>query len=285
MTISNETIGKKILSLRKQRGVTQAELGESLSISYQAVSKWERGESCPDFNTLSRIAKIFNVPIGYFEEADEEAWTQDGGQAQEVRSMVGVCVVCGKVVYDEDVGLQSPVTCKTCAENAARAEQERLARLKEEQEEAEWEERRQAEQRIQGIKDRRNKGLITGGIIGGVLFVLGLLGSFGGTVADFFDGLLGSIIIGGVLFTYISQLFWRGAVAACTLAGGHIIGTPGVIFTLDLDGVLWLIGVKLFFAVLRFVIWLFTLLICVCVGIVISPFTFFFALKRVNRGE
>lgn len=66
--MENETIGGKILALRKKKGDTQAELGAYLNISSQAVSKWERGESYPDFLTVSRLAKYFNVPLNYFEE-------------------------------------------------------------------------------------------------------------------------------------------------------------------------------------------------------------------------
>ena len=38
-------VGKQIASLRKAKGLTQNQLGERLNISFQAVSKWERGDS------------------------------------------------------------------------------------------------------------------------------------------------------------------------------------------------------------------------------------------------
>ena len=40
-----KTVGNQIAALRKEKGLTQAELGERLGISFQAVSKWERGVS------------------------------------------------------------------------------------------------------------------------------------------------------------------------------------------------------------------------------------------------
>lgn len=40
-----EKIGQQICYLRKARGLTQADLGERLGVSFQAVSKWERGET------------------------------------------------------------------------------------------------------------------------------------------------------------------------------------------------------------------------------------------------
>lgn len=45
MSIDNSSVGKQIALLRKAKNLTQAELGERLCISYQAVSKWERGVS------------------------------------------------------------------------------------------------------------------------------------------------------------------------------------------------------------------------------------------------
>ena len=38
-------IGALIAKLRKERNLTQSELGEQLGVSYKAISKWERGES------------------------------------------------------------------------------------------------------------------------------------------------------------------------------------------------------------------------------------------------
>ena len=42
---SMEEIGRKILSLRKSRNMTQVNLADKLGITYQAVSSWERGGS------------------------------------------------------------------------------------------------------------------------------------------------------------------------------------------------------------------------------------------------
>ena len=45
MAIHADKIGTQIAMLRKNAGLTQNELGERLGVSYQAVSKWERGVS------------------------------------------------------------------------------------------------------------------------------------------------------------------------------------------------------------------------------------------------
>lgn len=57
-----ENIGKMIAELRKEQGVTQEQLGQALSISAQAVSKWENG-GVPDAEMLPRVADYFRVSI------------------------------------------------------------------------------------------------------------------------------------------------------------------------------------------------------------------------------
>lgn len=58
------TIGKKIQELRKQRHMTQEELGKAVGVSTQAVSKWECGGT-PDTELLPLIADLFHVSIDY----------------------------------------------------------------------------------------------------------------------------------------------------------------------------------------------------------------------------
>lgn len=57
------TIGRKISDLRKEKGLTQEELAERLGVSAQAVSKWENDNSCPDIMLLPKIAQLFGVTI------------------------------------------------------------------------------------------------------------------------------------------------------------------------------------------------------------------------------
>ena len=59
----NETLGTNIMRLRKEAGLTQEQLANALGISYQAVSKWENGVSCPDISTLPLLADLFSVSI------------------------------------------------------------------------------------------------------------------------------------------------------------------------------------------------------------------------------
>jgi len=62
-----EIVGKRIAEGRKSKGLSQAEFAKLLSISAQAVGKWERSESLPDIFMLGAIGQIIgNTDINYF---------------------------------------------------------------------------------------------------------------------------------------------------------------------------------------------------------------------------
>lgn len=63
MAIDIGKVGLYIQDLRKKKNMTQAQLGERLSISYQAVSKWERGESLPDTAILMELSSILETTV------------------------------------------------------------------------------------------------------------------------------------------------------------------------------------------------------------------------------
>ena len=54
-------IGEKIYSLRKKYNLSQEELANELNVSRQTVSKWEVGESCPDFDKIVPLCELFGI--------------------------------------------------------------------------------------------------------------------------------------------------------------------------------------------------------------------------------
>lgn len=66
--LNTKTIGNRIAAARKKMNLSQAELAQKVSISAQAVGKWERGESLPDILTLNRLAEILSVDLNYFSD-------------------------------------------------------------------------------------------------------------------------------------------------------------------------------------------------------------------------
>ena len=276
--------GEKIASLRKAKGMTQAELGTELNVTFQAVSKWERGESYPDFDTMSRLAKLFGVPLSYFENDEDGETAATAESAQETapapapKVMLGVCKECGKTVYEgEEATTEPALVCKKCVERK-KVEAKRAA------EEADKRRKAAEQAKLDETHKIRNRGLIWSAVIIGFLLICGIIG-IATKPQDWVYTLIGMAVIIVFGYPFVAQLFWDGVIADIAFFGGKVIGMPGVIFSLDLDGVIFLVVVKILFAVIKFLIWLVTFLAAAVVAMIISPFTFPFALRELNRGE
>ena len=61
--MDNKKFGDFIKELRKEKQLTQKELGEKLNITDKAISKWERGLSFPDIAILKDLADFFDIDI------------------------------------------------------------------------------------------------------------------------------------------------------------------------------------------------------------------------------
>jgi len=66
----NINIGENIKNLRKRKEITQEDLAEYLDISFQSISKWERGDGFPDITMLPDLADFFNISIDELIGAD-----------------------------------------------------------------------------------------------------------------------------------------------------------------------------------------------------------------------
>lgn len=61
--MKTEKVAEQIAELRKNKGLTQSELGERLGVTFQAVSRWERGETLPDITLLPDLANVLQTSI------------------------------------------------------------------------------------------------------------------------------------------------------------------------------------------------------------------------------
>lgn len=55
--------GEKLTKLRKQKGLSQEELGYELNVTRQTVSKWELGQTTPEMEKLVEMSKVFGVTV------------------------------------------------------------------------------------------------------------------------------------------------------------------------------------------------------------------------------
>ena len=67
-------LGEKLQQLRKQSGLSQEQLAAQLTVSRQAVSKWELDETMPDTENVVQLSRLFGVSCDYLlrDEVDEQ---------------------------------------------------------------------------------------------------------------------------------------------------------------------------------------------------------------------
>lgn len=70
------TLGNNIKNVREKHKETQKDLANHLFISFQSVSKWEKGETTPDVYTLVKIAQHYNVSLNYLLGIDTEGYNK-----------------------------------------------------------------------------------------------------------------------------------------------------------------------------------------------------------------
>ena len=108
-------IGDLIVKKRKERGLTQAELGTMLGISGKAISKWERGLSKPCEEHLEKLVALLGLPVESTITAEGKENSQRTTFLSTVRkeftrilatgAMIGVCVcnLAGTISTDSTV--------------------------------------------------------------------------------------------------------------------------------------------------------------------------------------
>ena len=65
-------IGQRIYKIRQQKNITQEQLAKDLSISRQAVSKWESGKAIPDIENLMYISSLYDVSLDELIKGDNK---------------------------------------------------------------------------------------------------------------------------------------------------------------------------------------------------------------------
>ena len=81
-------LADKIIRLRKKNGWSQEELAEKMSVSRQAVSKWESAQTVPDLEKILMLGDLFGVTTDYLlkDEIESEEFSS-GGEDSAVRRL------------------------------------------------------------------------------------------------------------------------------------------------------------------------------------------------------
>jgi DNA-binding XRE family transcriptional regulator/desulfoferrodoxin (superoxide reductase-like protein) len=97
-----DKVGRLILGLRKEKGLTQKQLADAMNISDKTISKWERGLGCPDISLLHELSEILKVNIEKILLGDLEPNITDGGNMKRVKFYV--CPTCGNIMTSTGEG-------------------------------------------------------------------------------------------------------------------------------------------------------------------------------------
>ncbi len=89
-------IGGLIRQLRQQQGLTQAQLAERLGVSDKAVSKWERGQGCPELSLLAALSEALAVDMEALLAGDLGENPEIGGNMRKLQFYV--CPKCGNIL-------------------------------------------------------------------------------------------------------------------------------------------------------------------------------------------
>ena len=76
-------IGPKIRELRLNAGLTQKNLADMLYVTYQAVSRWEKGDTEPSFDTLKKMCEVFNCSLDEIFEIDKSTFSKPTNDNQD----------------------------------------------------------------------------------------------------------------------------------------------------------------------------------------------------------
>ena len=287
------TLGEKLSQYRRTSGMTQQELGERLNISAQAISKWENDLSEPDISTLKKLSELFDISMAELldiEDKKEEEEKQEEKQEEtppavtkedvenittEIKEVVaekinsnktlGFCTDCGATVTEGNYGVTTPkVLCYNC--HKKRKDEELNRTLAQEHNKSR-------------MRFKRNASIITGICIGLAALIASII---------CFDnkgtGVVAGIVLGYMSFAFTAQMFFDGVVRNIFLdMAEKSIHFPGLIFTFDLDGFLWLIGMKILFGILGFLGAILFALLGFIIAFVCAPFVYPFSLASQNK--
>ena len=129
---------------------------------------------------------------------------------------------------------------------------------------------------------RRIHSFVWGGLAAVFFIVMGIMGASENT-----GTLIGCLVLAVLSFAFISCLILDNNFVLDMVGGVFSWGfvqMPGLMFTLDLDGIIWLLTVKLIFWILGIVLAILCGLLALTLGLIVSPFVYPFAIIKNIKG-
>lgn len=243
--------GKVIARLRKEKGMTQSELAEKLYLSPQAVSKWENDLSEPDLKTLEKLSEIFDKPVDVFFGKESSSTLKDKEVVETDLSVNGFkCTVCEETMDERFIFQKYPkIVCEICHNKKVK------------------------EIKLEFNRKKIKKTYIKYGVIAVIVTILIMvIGIVGG--AKVLEAILGSLLIGVVTFSLLVDFEHVGPAYSVFEFFNRGISLPGVIFSLSIDGIIFLIVVKVIFGLITIILSALLFIVGISVSGLVSLFSF-----------
>jgi len=110
MALDLSTVGYQIQSLRKTKGYTQNQLGDLVGVSFQAVSKWERGETLPDIGTFMTLAEVLDTTIDHLLHGGKKITEYKGRKTiEEIKKGINCLIDMGNLLGRENLIYRSAI--------------------------------------------------------------------------------------------------------------------------------------------------------------------------------
>lgn len=109
-------LATKLMTLRKQKGLTQMKVAEMLNVSRQAISRWEVGSAVPSTDNMKILGELYGVPVDYLldddvvcgskaaqtpekaEIPDDDTVVLSDENRADKRKIIAVCIACVLVI-------------------------------------------------------------------------------------------------------------------------------------------------------------------------------------------
>lgn len=308
-------ISQNIRTLRIQKGLTQKQLADLLHVTSQAVSRWENGDVEPSIDTISSMAKIFEVTTDEIINGPESRpQTQNEAPApqepiilkepvvvkeqvvvkepvivekervvvQEGRPVLAVCESCNKPIYDGN----EIVRYNTYHRSALSRSHDTVAHVRCKACDERIKANIAKQQREHGLLQRK-RSFIWSTVFAILALAVGIIvivtqGASGGTIAL-------TVALPILTFTFASCMFLQNNFIGDlfeTVSLWGFVKFPGLIFELSLGGIAWLIVVKILFWILGMILAIMAFLLALVLCMVLSVFTYPYAIvKNIKHPE
>ena len=294
-------IGHNIKKYRLENNFTQRDLAQKLNVTAQAVSRWENDEVEPDLTTIEKLTEIFGVtadqlingeevvrPQETTETIPETPPTEEVGETPKI-----ICSVCGNEIPEHMIFSEDPIVCVSCNKK----HQQELKDIKENKIVADCKpdastktETAKKERRVKtaGVLSKWSFGdwarLVGSAVVAIAAMVIALIMTPNVGFMSRGAWIATSIILPLLIFSFIYQVFYFDCFVNEVVIDKGLYKTihlPGIIFSLNVNGIVFYILYKFIIApIVTFILGVLWFIFMAVVGFVVSPFTFIPAFIR-----